>query len=51
MYTHTYNGILVIKNNEIMPFAAMWMKLEMIVLKLDRERQIPYITNIWNLKK
>ena len=31
-----------IKKNEIMPFAATWMQLEMIILsKSERERQIP----------
>ena len=29
---HTYNGILAIKKNEIMPFAATWMDLEIIIL-------------------
>ena len=30
-----------IKKNEIMPFAAMWMNLEILILsKPDRERQI-----------
>ena len=29
---HIYNGILAIKNNEIMPFAATWMNLEIIIL-------------------
>ena len=34
----------VIKNNEIMPFAAKWMDLDIIILsKPDRERQISYI--------
>ena len=34
-----------------MPFAATWMELEtLIVMKTERERQIPYdITYIWNL--
>ena len=36
------------KKNEIMPLAAMWVDLEMIKL---RERQILYITYMWNLKK
>ena len=41
-----------IKKNEIMPFAATWMDLEMIILSEDREWQIPYhITHMWNLKK
>ena len=36
----------------MMPFAAAWMDLEIIILsKSERERQIPYdITYIWNLK-
>ena len=29
---HTYNGILAIKKNEIIPFAATWMDLEIIIL-------------------
>ena len=43
---------LVTKRNEIMPFAATWMDLEIIILsKSDRERQIPNdITYMWNLK-
>ena len=43
-----------IKRNEMMPFAATWMDLEIIILsevKSDRGRQIPYdITYMWNLK-
>ena len=29
---HTHNGILAIKKNKIMPFAAMWMQLKIIIL-------------------
>ena len=41
-----------IKKNEIMPLAATWVNLEIIILsKPDRERQIAYdITYMWNLK-
>ena len=45
---------LVIKKNEIMPFAAAWMDLEIVIqseVKSDREIQISYdITYMWNLK-
>ena len=34
-----------------MPFAETWMYLEIIILsKSERERQIPDITYMWNLK-
>ena len=40
-----------IKKNEIMPFAATWMDLEIIILSEVRERQIPCdITYMCNLK-
>ena len=42
-----------IKNNEIMPVAAKWIDLEIYhtnLSKSERERQIPYITYMWNLK-
>ena len=35
-----------------MPFAAIWMNLQMIILSEVRERQIPQeITNMWTLIK
>ena len=41
----------VIKKNEIMPFAATWMDLEMIILsEVSQRKTIPYdITYMWNL--
>ena len=48
------------KKNKILPFAATWMDLEIIILSevsqskssLSEGRQISYdITYIWNLKK
>ena len=40
------------KKNEIMPFAARWMDLEMIILSEVSQRQISYdITYMWNLIK
>ena len=50
MYTMEYYS--AIKKNEIMPFAATWMQLEILILsKSERERQRPYDTTyMWNLK-
>ena len=41
-----------IKRNEIMPFPATWMDLEIVILSevSQKERQIPYITYMQNLK-
>jgi len=38
------------QKNKIMLFVATWMNIEIIILS-DSERQIPYITYMWNLKK
>ena len=39
-----------IKKNEIMPFAATWMDLEVIIP--TEVRQVSYdITYVWNLRK
>ena len=43
-----------VKKNEIMPFAAIWMELEIVILKeeshTEKEKfhEIPYM---WNLKR
>ena len=53
IYVYTQSGILLShKKNEIMPFAATWMDLEIIILSEVSQRQIPYdITYRRNLKK
>ena len=53
IYIYVHNGILLnVKKDEIMPFAATWMDLEIIILSEVRERQISYdIPYMWNLKK
>ena len=49
---HIYSGILLSHEKEIMPFAAAWMPLEIIVRSAVSERQTSYnITHMWNLKK
>ena len=54
-YIYTMEYYSAVKKNKIMPFAATWMHLEIIILnevKSDRERQISYdITSMWHLKK
>ena len=41
IYIYVHNGILLnVKKDEIMPFAATWMDLEIIILSEVRERQI-----------
>ena len=38
-HTHTPTGILVIKKNEIMLFAATWMQLEIIILSKISQKE------------
>ena len=51
-YTYTMEYYLAIKKNNVMPFAATWMELDILIVReiVRRERQILYdITYIWNL--
>ena len=50
VYIYICNGILAIKINEIMSFAATWIDLEIIILSEVSQRQISNdITYMWNL--
>ena len=45
---HTYNGILLShKKNELLPFAATWMDLEVIILSEVRQRKINIIYHLY----
>ena len=50
---HIYNGILLShEKNEIMPFVATWMNLEIIILsKVGQKEKGKYhvISHMWNL--
>ena len=51
-YIYIKEDHLAIKKNAIIPFAAMWMDLEIIRLSQVRETQMSYdITFMWNQKK
>ena len=43
--------LLSLRRNEVTPFAATWMDLEIIILSEVRQRQISCITYMWNLKR
>ena len=54
LYIHTMEYYLAIKKNEIMPFAATWIDLKIVILsevKQTKERQIQGIVYMCNLKK
>ena len=49
-----WNSYLAVNKNKIMPFAATWIELEILILSevSQKERQIPYdITYMWNVKQ
>ena len=52
IYTMEYHS--AIKKNEIMPFAATWMDLEIIILievsQKEKDKYHINITYVWNLK-
>ena len=49
---HMDNGLLVIKENKIVPFAEIWIDLEMVIYSEVRRRKISYnISYMWNLEK
>ena len=49
-YIYTMEYYSAIKKNDIMPSAATWMDLEIIILSEVSQRQIPYgITYMWHL--
>ena len=51
-YIYTMEYYPAIKRNKIMPFAATWMELEILILSEVRKRKtnaIYDITYIWNL--
>ena len=53
IYTkENYLKRMKLKESEIMPFAATWTQLEIIILsESERERQMAYVvTYMWNLK-
>ena len=49
---HTMDYHSSIKKNEIMPFAATWMDLEVVILsEVSQRRNIVCIPYLWNLKR
>ena len=45
-YIHTREHFSVIKNNEIMPFTATWMDLEVVILSEDKYHMMLLIQGI-----
>ena len=49
-YVYTMEYYLVIKKNEILPFATMWMELKCIMLNKVSQRKEYIISLMWNLR-
>ena len=50
-YVYTKEYYSAIKKNKIEPFAGTWIDLEIIILNVVSQRQIPHdIAYMWNLK-
>ena len=43
--------LLAIKKNKMMPFAVIWMKLEIVRMSEVSQRQIYDIAYMWHLQK
>ena len=44
IHTHTHHIVSVIKKNEIVPFAAIWLNLEIIILsEISQKEKDKYI--------
>ena len=51
MNVYTMGSYLTIKKNEIMPFAATWIDLEINMLSEVSQKELPYdSTYMWSLK-
>ena len=51
---HIYNGVLPChKKSEVMPFAATWIELEIVILnfKAYKEKSMYDTAYMWNVKK
>ena len=51
-YKYTMEYYSAVRKNEIMPLAATWRGLEIIIRStVSQRKEIPHITCMWNLKK